>query len=105
MITKLALIQQEVCAPKNQYNSYGKYNYRSCEDILEGLTKTIFINVVAPNNPTPTPQPTRPTVNYSTNNNLKEFVLKMGMQDTSQIPDKIEIPETNINYEELFLGK
>jgi hypothetical protein len=37
MITKLALIQQELCAPKNQYNSYGKYNYRSCEDILEGL--------------------------------------------------------------------
>ena len=37
MITKLALIQQELSAPKNQYNSYGKYNYRSCEDILEGL--------------------------------------------------------------------
>ena len=37
MITKLALIQQELIAPKNQYNEYGKYNYRSCEDILEGL--------------------------------------------------------------------
>ena len=37
MITKLAFIQQELSAPKNQYNSYGKYNYRSCEDILEGL--------------------------------------------------------------------
>lgn len=34
---KLALIQQELIAPKNQYNSFGKYNYRSCEDILEGL--------------------------------------------------------------------
>lgn len=34
---KLATIQQELIAPKNQYNSYGKYNYRSCEDILEGL--------------------------------------------------------------------
>jgi len=30
-------IQSELKAPKNQYNSFGKYNYRSCEDILEGL--------------------------------------------------------------------
>ena len=37
MINKLAMIQQELIAPKNQYNGYGKYNYRSCEDILEGL--------------------------------------------------------------------
>ena len=34
---KLMVIQQELIAPKNQYNSFGKYNYRSCEDILEGL--------------------------------------------------------------------
>lgn len=34
---KLAAIQQNLIAPKNQYNSFGKYNYRSCEDILEGL--------------------------------------------------------------------
>jgi hypothetical protein len=34
---KLTLIQNELKAPKNQYNSFGKYNYRSCEDILEGL--------------------------------------------------------------------
>lgn len=34
---KLSVIQQELIAPKNQYNSFGKYNYRSCEDILEGL--------------------------------------------------------------------
>lgn len=31
------LIQSELKAPKNQFNSFGKYNYRSCEDILEGL--------------------------------------------------------------------
>lgn len=30
-------IQSELKAPKNQYNSFGKYNYRSTEDILEGL--------------------------------------------------------------------
>lgn len=34
---KLMEVQQELIAPKNQYNSFGKYNYRSCEDILEGL--------------------------------------------------------------------
>ena len=37
------------------------------------------------------------------NNNLKEFASKMGAQDTSNIPNKIEIPETveNINYQEI----
>ncbi len=34
---ELTRIQKELRAPKNQYNSFGKYNYRSCEDILEGL--------------------------------------------------------------------
>lgn len=29
--------QNELKAPKNQYNSFGKYNYRSCEDILEAV--------------------------------------------------------------------
>lgn len=34
---KLLAIQQELKAPKGQYNSFGKYNYRSCEDILEAV--------------------------------------------------------------------
>ena len=34
---KLLKIQTELKAPKGQFNSFGKYNYRSCEDILEGL--------------------------------------------------------------------
>jgi hypothetical protein len=34
---KLVDIQGRLKAPKNQYNSFGKYKYRSCEDILEGL--------------------------------------------------------------------
>ncbi len=34
---KLAAIQAELKAPKNQFNSFGKYNYRSCEDILEAV--------------------------------------------------------------------
>lgn len=33
----LIKIQNELKAPKNQYNAFGKYNYRSCEDILEAL--------------------------------------------------------------------
>lgn len=34
---KLAEIQKGLKAPKGQTNSFGKYNYRSCEDILEAL--------------------------------------------------------------------
>lgn len=33
----LIAIQQELKAPKNQYNSFGKYKYRNCEDILEAV--------------------------------------------------------------------
>lgn len=33
----LIRLQNELKAPKNQYNSFGKYKYRSCEDILEGV--------------------------------------------------------------------
>jgi hypothetical protein len=31
------LIQIELKAPKGQFNSFGKYNYRSCEDIVEAV--------------------------------------------------------------------
>ena len=34
---KLSAIQQELKAPKGQFNSFGKYKYRSCEDILEAV--------------------------------------------------------------------
>ena len=30
-------IQSELKAPKSQFNSFGKYHYRNCEDILEAL--------------------------------------------------------------------
>ena len=54
MIKKLSKIQRELKAPKNQRNDFGKYNYRSCEDILEavkpllaaeGLVLTITDNI------------------------------------------------------------
>jgi len=34
---KIVAIQSELKAPKNQFNNFGKYKYRSCEDILEGV--------------------------------------------------------------------
>ncbi|MBB7043033.1 ERF family protein [Escherichia coli] len=50
---KLWLIQQQLKAPKSQRNSYGGYNYRSAEDILEavkplleGVTLTLNDEVV-----------------------------------------------------------
>lgn len=36
-IKTLMSIQNELKAPKNQYNNFGKYKYRNCEDILEAL--------------------------------------------------------------------
>tara|TARA_R100000541_G_scaffold22449_1_gene32412 strand:+ start:5984 stop:6493 length:510 start_codon:yes stop_codon:yes gene_type:complete len=36
-IKKVAEVQQKLKAPKNQFNKFGKYKYRSCEDILEGV--------------------------------------------------------------------
>ena len=57
---KLIKVQQELKAPKNQRNSFGGYNYRSAEDILEALKPvlakheaTVFISdkvVVKENN-------------------------------------------------------
>lgn len=34
---KLLEVQAALKAPKGQYNSFGKYKYRSCEDILEAV--------------------------------------------------------------------
>ncbi len=34
---RLLKVQSELKAPKNQRNNFGKYNYRSCEDILEAV--------------------------------------------------------------------
>lgn len=34
---ELIMIQQGLKAPKGQYNNFGKYKYRSCEDILEAV--------------------------------------------------------------------
>lgn len=34
---KLLKVQSELKAPKNQYNKFGSFYYRSCEDIQEGV--------------------------------------------------------------------
>ena len=34
---ELMAVQAELKAPKNQRNNFGKYNYRSCEDIVEAV--------------------------------------------------------------------
>lgn len=39
---KLLLIQAALKCPKNQTNSFGGYNYRSCEDILEAVKPLLY---------------------------------------------------------------
>ena len=36
-VNNLVNIQAELRAPKKQFNNFGKYKYRSCEDILEAV--------------------------------------------------------------------
>lgn len=35
--SEMVIIQSRLNAPKNQFNKFGGYSYRSCEDILEAL--------------------------------------------------------------------
>ncbi len=37
MSNAIIFIQNELKAPKGQFNSFGRYKYRSCEDILEAV--------------------------------------------------------------------
>ncbi len=37
LLEKLSIVQSELNAPKTQFNSFGNYNYRNCEDILEAV--------------------------------------------------------------------
>lgn len=46
MIKVLAKIQKELNAPKSQYNSFGKYAYRSVEDILQALKPLLGDNII-----------------------------------------------------------
>lgn len=44
LINKMVKIQSELKAPKNQVNSFGKYKYRSCEDIIEAVKPLLAKN-------------------------------------------------------------
>ena len=53
IVERLAEIQKNLNAPKSQYNNFGKYPYRSCEDIqcalkpfLGGLTVTVSDEII-----------------------------------------------------------
>ena len=37
VLKELSRIQKELKSPKGQFNAFGKYKYRSCEDILESV--------------------------------------------------------------------
>lgn len=41
-MSTLATIQSKIKAEKSQYNSFGKYNYRSCEDIVEAAKPVLL---------------------------------------------------------------
>ena len=41
-MSKLLEIQHKLKAPKGQYNNFGKYKYRSCEDILEAVKPILY---------------------------------------------------------------
>lgn len=44
LVQKLCEIQSRLNAPKSQYNSFGKYHYRNCEDILEAAKPLLRAN-------------------------------------------------------------
>lgn len=41
---RLAKVQSELKAPKGQYNNFGKFHYRSCEDILDAVKSLLVEN-------------------------------------------------------------
>lgn len=45
-MSALTEIQKKLKAPKSNYNSFGKYNYRSCEDILEAVKPLLGDNTL-----------------------------------------------------------
>jgi hypothetical protein len=47
LIEKLIAIQSCIKAPKTQFNSFGKYKYRNCEDILEAVKPLLSKNGLA----------------------------------------------------------
>lgn len=95
---KLTYIQSELKAPKSQYNNFGKYNYRNCEDILEAVkpillkylcTLTITDEIISVNDriyvkATATLTDAETEASVSNSANAREEENKKGM-DSSQV--------------------
>lgn len=43
-LKRLSMVQAELKAPKNQFNKFGRYKFRNCEDILEAVKPLCFKN-------------------------------------------------------------
>lgn len=72
---KLCKIQGELKAPKGQYNGFGKYKYRSCEDILEALKPLL--------------------TKYEMNINISDNIIQVGDRYYVQAQVKITDVKTN----------
>ena len=46
LLKQLSKIQKELNAPKSQFNKFGKYNYRNCEDILQAVKSLLGSSVI-----------------------------------------------------------
>ena len=46
LLKQLSSIQKELNAPKSQWNKFGKYNYRNCEDILQAVKSLLGDSVI-----------------------------------------------------------
>lgn len=94
LVKALGEIQFNLKAPKGQVNSFGHYNYRSCEDILEavkpllhkaGLTLTLSDDVIAVGNRIyvkATATVTNGTSSLSNTAFAREAETKRGMDDS-----------------------
>ena len=74
---QLAQVQKELKAPKNQRNTFGNYNYRSCEDILEAV---------------------KPLLPEGTVVIIKDEVIHFPSSHTPQIIDVVYIGKDNKQY-------
>lgn len=72
---KLCKIQGELKAPKGQYNGFGKYKYRSCEDILEALKPLL--------------------TKYEMNINISDNIIQVG--DRYYVQALVNITDTKTN--------
>lgn len=92
LVSRLAFIQGNLKAPKNQNNTFGKYKYRSCEDILEavkpfldGLMLTLSDEMIAVGDRVYVKATAKITDGKDTievTANAREAVTKKGMDDS-----------------------